>query len=160
MPHTQIRYQAQARFCPAPCYGRTPGVSARTLQCLSACQSQTQAPRYGRTPGVSAHDCECLSACQGQAKHDLMCLLKLPGSLHLQPLCSHIGTSGGYGHNNPLSESPGGLSGNPPPPGVACLPSRAARQCRDGRQPHGFAGGSTRKAHHMFSGHATCREES
>ena len=118
MPHTQLRYQAQARLCPAPCYGRTPGVSARTLKCLSACQSQTQAPRYGRTPGVSAHDCECLSACQGQAEHDLMCVVKLPGSLHLQPLCSHIGTSGGYGHNNPLSESPGGLSGNPPPPAL------------------------------------------
>ena len=87
-----IGYQAQTRHSPAPC--------------------------YGRTPGVSAHVRECLCACQGQAKHDLVCLVKLPGSLHSQYLCSHRGTSGGYGHTNPLSESPGGLSGNPFPPAL------------------------------------------
>ena len=121
MTHNPIGYQAQTRLYPAPCYGRTPGVSAQALKCLSACQSQTQdrhspAPCYGRTPGVPAHACESLCACQGQAEHDLVCFEKLPGSLHSQYICSHRGTSGGYGHNNPLSESPGGLSGN-------CIPS-------------------------------------
>ena len=71
---------------------------------------------YGRAPGASAHVLECLCACQGQAQHNLSCAVKLPGSFHLWYVRSHRGTSGGYGHNNPLSESSGELSGN-------CIPS-------------------------------------
>ena len=92
MTRVTVGYQAQTRPYPALC--------------------------HGRTPGVSAHALEGLCACQGQEEHDLLCLVKLPGSLHSQYLCSHRGTSGGYGHTNPLSESPGGLSGNPLPPAL------------------------------------------
>ena len=118
-----IGYQAQIQPYSVPGDGRTPGGSAYPLGCHSACLSQAQnrpslAPCYGRTPGVPAHACDCLGTWQGQDEHDLLCLVKLPGSFHLQPFCSHIGTSGGYGHNNPLSESPGGLSETPPPPAL------------------------------------------
>ena len=118
-----IGYEAQMRLSSVLGDSRTPGVSAHTLDCHSACLSQAHhrhspSPCYGRTPGAPAYACDRLSTCQGQDDHDLLCLVELPGSFHLQPLCSHIGTSGGYGHNNPLSESPGGLSETPPSPAL------------------------------------------
>ena len=102
-PHFLLNYQNQIRLSSIPEDGRTPGVSAHTIDCVSACLSQAQnrhspATCNGRTPGVPAHACDCLCACQDQTEHDLVCLVKLPGSSHLQSLCSHIGTSGGYGH--------------------------------------------------------------
>ena len=47
------------------------------------------------------------------------CHVKLPGSLDLWYVCSQRGTSGGYGHTSPLSESSGELSGS-------CVPSALA----------------------------------
>ena len=63
-------------------------------------------------PGVSARCLDCLSACQGQAECVLLCLVKLPGSCHSHAIRSQGGSFGLREDHSPLSESSGELSGN------------------------------------------------
>ena len=120
------------------------------------CQAQAGHPHAhnpGQMLGILAFDPACLTACQGQVEHVCSCVLKLPGSIHLHSLCSQGGSTGPRDHSPLALRELGRALWESLPLGAACLPSRAARQCRDGRQPHGGAGGSTAEVADCFYRH-------